>query len=413
MSIPDHIPACSKSDGDDDDTEAPVTLPSAWFQCQACVRCKRGRQHQDNRKVSFPHFPIKPQRSRLARARRHTSPESPFPGPQQRKSSVSKLRGVRRVIPRLHDLPADWGELQSNPNRDPCPEDFYEFLKILGVGSYGKVYLARFRETGKLVAVKVQLTMQRRRAEKELRVLSRANLSPFLVSLHSHFSTLLALYLVMEYVPGGKFSDKLTEPFSLLATAFYSAQMVLALTHLHGEGVLYRDLKPDNVMMTGTRYIKLCDFGSCFPGVRGSKKVKVSTGTPRYWAPEKYCRLPYGLPSDWWSLGIIVYQMLMGAHPFDADTFDNYRDLVLNSQPVFRPKMNADAVSLCQGLLAKDPEERLGGPQESHQVSTHPFYRRFIRWEAVRSLRMRPPPMYACRNVSTPTYRVTNDANSS
>ncbi|XP_076449120.1 protein kinase C-like [Babylonia areolata] len=359
-----------------------------------------------------------------------------------------------RPLPRLHDL-SDDSKVRSgsiNTSRDPCPEDFFKFHKVLGVGSYGKVHLATFRETGDVVAIKVQLTMHRRRAETEVRVLTIACQSPFLVALHSHFSTMrghalrlsskvavylharqghfrdkpeehsgtregcgrprkrrrlgkLALYLVEDYVPGGKLTEMMNEPFSMPALAFYSGQLVLALDYLHEKGILYRDLKPDNVLLTEKGYLKLCDFGSCSTGVL-LNKVKVSTGTPRYWAPEKFLQKPYGLPSDWWSLGIIVYQMLMAKHPFGSAAcgFEAYKNSVIKTAPHFKATICPYAVSMCEGLLEKDPEERLGGSAQKHKVFCHPFFLRHISWRALRKQEIRPPPMYR-RVVSMPAYR--------
>ncbi|XP_070191845.1 uncharacterized protein [Littorina saxatilis] len=299
------------------------------------------------------------------RTRRHTSDQ--YVWRQQLETAIRNsgggsqngLKGSYRIgsrLPRLHEFSekTDAPPPEPDGSREPKPEDFFDFLEQLGSGSYGK----------------------------------------------------FALYIVMEYLPGGSLTKRLTEPFSPVAAAFYSAQIALGIMYLHSQGILFRDLKPDNVLFTEHNNLKICDFGSCLPGCFGKKNVKVSTGTPRYWAPEKLTQKSYARPADWWSLGLILFQMLNGRFPFSNSEpgYCAFTHEVLTAEPKYDSKLPKDAISCCKGLLTKAPDRRLGGPEEYECLTDHPFYRRRVDWKKLEALTARPPPMYAHRHASMPTY---------
>lgn len=242
-------------------------------------------------------------------------------------------------------------------------EDF-EMVSVIGQGSCGKVRLAKVRGTNELVAIK---SMRKktlldndhlRYALHEMDVLSKMD-CPFIVKLYYAFQSPSKLFLVMEYAPGGNLHSRMVEcgRLSKAEIKFYVAEIAWALHKLHEENIIYRDLKPENVVLTELGHIKFTDFGLAYRLKTKDSRMSSFSGTPEYLAPEVIENKPYGQAVDWWSLGILLYEMLYKITPFSSKNQCVLYNKILSKDPVF-PNESSSVVSLVEGLLCKDPEKR-------------------------------------------------------
>ncbi|XP_038146977.1 serine/threonine-protein kinase Sgk2b isoform X2 [Cyprinodon tularosa] len=203
------------------------------------------------------------------------------------------------------------------------PSDF-DYLKVIGTGSFGKVLLARHRKQGGYYAVKVldkQMIIQReeqRHVMVERNVLLKGLKHPFLVGLHFSFQTPKTLYFVLDFVNGGELFYHLQREgsFSEPRAAFYAAEIAAALGYLHSLSIVYRDLKPENILLDSEGHVMLTDFGLCKEGVAVGGMTHTFCGTPEYLAPEVLLGQPYSPAVDWWGLGAVLFEMLSGLPPF-------------------------------------------------------------------------------------------------
>ena len=302
----------------------------------------------------------------------------------------------------------------------PVPEDF-ELLRTLGKGSFGKVLLVRKhngQHGGQLFAMKI---LQKRKVvarnqiehtKAERNVLTRMKHIPFIVGVHYAFQTDEALFLVLDFVPGGELFFHLKEHgrFAEKAVCFYTAQMVLALEQIHGMDVVYRDLKPENLLLDGDGYIRLTDFGLSKEDVsEGDSGASTFCGTAEYIAPEllldsragragggsrrKDKKVPHGKGVDMWSLGILMYEMIHGLPPFyDTDTRRMY-DKILNADLQFSPFFSPDACDLITRLLERDPRRRI----TVAEAKRHPFFE-LVEWRRMLLKDYKPPMVPALRS---------------
>ncbi|KAF9352018.1 serine/threonine protein kinase psk1 [Mortierella sp. AD094] len=286
------------------------------------------------------------------------------------------------------------------PKHKMTPDDF-TFLKVIGRGAYGKVYLVRHIASNALYAMKVlkkasiivhakdtECTMSERKILEAIR-------HPFIVKLHYAFQTDHRLYLILEYASGGElFTHLATERmFSEENTAFYAAQLVLALEHLHSLGIIYRDLKPENIMLNAHGDIVLTDFGlSKVPLENSDGRTNTVCGTIEYMAPEVISeRVHYDRTVDWWSLGIVIHDMLTGSPPFVAGNRKKTMDAILNKKLNLPYYLSSDAKDLLTKLLKRVPTARLGhGPKGVENIKNHRFFRK-INWKLLALRELEPP----------------------
>lgn len=282
------------------------------------------------------------------------------------------------------------------PVKKACLEDFV-LLKTVGKGSFGKVVQVRKISDGKVYAMKIlkkEMVVKRKQYDhtlSERRILESIN-HPFIVSLRYAFQSELKLYMVFEFFNGGELYHYLSEGgrFTEERARFYCAEIILGLDYLHQRGIVYRDLKPENLILDSEGHIKITDFGLSKENVDGDSITSIC-GTPEYLAPEILRKLPYGAAVDWWSLGTVLYEMIVGLPPF----FDKNRQMmykkILEADLEAPHFMSDAALDLCQRLLIRDPTLRLGsGVTGVEDMKSHAFFRG-IDWAALELKLVTPP----------------------
>ncbi|XP_058805745.1 ribosomal protein S6 kinase alpha-5-like [Phymastichus coffea] len=294
----------------------------------------------------------------------------------------------------------------------------FNLLKVLGTGAYGKVFLVRKKtgiDVGRLYALKLlrkSLLLQKRKmaehTKTEREVLEAIRGSPYLVSLHYAFQTESKLHLILDYVSGGELFTHVyqRDHFSETEGRIYIGEVILALEKLHSLHVVYRDIKLENILLDHEGHIVLTDFGLSKSLKPDEKNVRPRAysfcGTIEYMAPEIISNNAdgHGLAADWWSLGVMSYELLTGASPFTVDGEKNsQQDIsrrILTKDPPEPKNLTPEGTDFICRLLVKNPRERLGGgPEDAAELKNHSFFTKApppFSWEAL-AKREIPPPL--------------------
>ncbi|KAL8212392.1 UNVERIFIED_CONTAM: hypothetical protein K2H54_045194 [Gekko kuhli] len=273
--------------------------------------------------------------------------------------------------------------------------DSFIFHKVLGKGSFGKVLLAELKGKNEFFAVKalkkdvvlidddVECTMV------EKRVLALAWENPFLTHLYCTFQTKEHLFFVMEFLNGGDLMFHIQDKgrFDLFRATFYGAEILCGLQFLHSKGIIYRDLKLDNVMLDKEGHIKIADFGMCKEKVYGENKATTFCGTPDYIAPEILQGLKYTFSVDWWSFGVLLYEMLIGQSPFHGDDEDELFESIRVDTPHYPRWITKESKDILEKLFERDPIKRLG---VTGNIRDHSFFKT-INWTLLEKREVDPP----------------------
>ncbi|XP_039942209.1 ribosomal protein S6 kinase alpha-1 isoform X2 [Hirundo rustica] len=305
--------------------------------------------------------------------------------------SAEKGEGVVQEINITHHVKE--GSEKADPSQ-------FELLKVLGQGSFGKVFLVRKitpPDSNHLYAMKVlkKATLKvrdRLRTKIERDILADVN-HPFVVKLHYAFQTEGKLYLILDFLRGGDLFTRLSKEvmFTEEDVKFYLAELALGLDHLHSLGIIYRDLKPENILLDEEGHIKLTDFGLSKEAIDHEKKAYSFCGTVEYMAPEVVNRQGHSHSADWWSYGVLMFEMLTGSLPFQGKDRKDTMTLILKAKLGMPQFLSAEAQSLLRALFKRNPANRLGsGPDGAEEIKRHPFYST-IDWNKLYRREIKPP----------------------
>nr|XP_006134573.1 ribosomal protein S6 kinase alpha-2 isoform X2 [Pelodiscus sinensis] len=276
----------------------------------------------------------------------------------------------------------------------------FELLKVLGQGSYGKVFLVRKikgSDAGQLYAMKVlkKATLKVRdrvRSKMERDILAEVN-HPFIVKLHYAFQTEGKLYLILDFLRGGDLFTRLSKEvmFTEEDVKFYLAELALALDHLHSLGIIYRDLKPENILLDEEGHIKITDFGLSKEAIDHDKRAYSFCGTIEYMAPEVVNRRGHTQSADWWSFGVLMFEMLTGSLPFQGKDRKETMALILKAKLGMPQFLSTEAQSLLRALFKRNPSNRLGaGLDGVEEIKRHLFFVT-IDWNKLYRKEIKPP----------------------
>ncbi|XP_063773621.1 ribosomal protein S6 kinase alpha-2 [Pseudophryne corroboree] len=276
----------------------------------------------------------------------------------------------------------------------------FELLKVLGQGSYGKVFLVRKMkgaDSGQLYAMKVlkKATLKvndRVRSKMERDILAEVN-HPFIVKLHYAFQTEGKLYLILTFLRGGDLFSRLSKEvmFTEEDVKFYLAELALALDHLHSFGIIYRDLKPENILLDDEGHIKVTDFGLSKESIDHDKRAYSFCGTIEYMAPEVVSRKGHTQSADWWSFGVLMFEMLTGTLPFQGKDRKDTMSLILKSKLGMPQFLSCEAQCLLRSLFKRNPINRLGaGLDGVEEIKRHSFFLT-LDWNKLFRKEVKPP----------------------
>ncbi|XP_044288151.1 serine/threonine-protein kinase N2 isoform X2 [Varanus komodoensis] len=271
---------------------------------------------------------------------------------------------------------------------------------VLGRGHFGKVLLAEYKNTNEMFAIKAlkkgdivaRDEVDSLMCEKRIFETVNSVRHPFLVNLFACFQTKDHVCFVMEYAAGGDLMMHIhTDVFSEPRAVFYAACVVLGLQYLHEHKIVYRDLKLDNLLLDTEGFVKIADFGLCKEGMGFGDRTSTFCGTPEFLAPEVLTETSYTRAVDWWGLGVLIYEMLVGESPFPGDDEEEVFDSIVNDEVRYPRFLSTEAISVMRRLLRRNPERRLGaGEKDAEDVKKHHFFR-LIDWNALLAKKVKPP----------------------
>ncbi|XP_014288774.1 ribosomal protein S6 kinase 2 beta isoform X1 [Halyomorpha halys] len=317
--------------------------------------------------------------------------------PEERGGSLEQEYELKEVVKEGHE--------RADPSQ-------FELLKVLGQGSFGKVFLVRKvvgADSGTLYAMKVlkKATLKvrdRMRTKMERNILVDVR-HPFIVRLHYAFQTEGKLYLILDFLRGGDLFSRLNKElmFTEEDVKFYLAELALALNHLHSLGIIYRDLKPENILLDEEGHISLTDFGLSKQPIDDQKAYSFC-GTVEYMAPEVVNRKGHSFAADWWSFGVLMFEMLTGTLPFQGANRKETMTQILKAKLGMPQHLSQEAQSLLRVLFKRNPANRLGaGPDGVNEIKSHSFFAT-IDWDKLLKKAIQPPFKPAAQRADDAFY---------
>lgn len=380
---------------------AKATKPAAEKPHEKAASTPRGAKKSDAETKAAP----PPRKAKKSDA------DAPAKAKEEHKGKHTHKKRSSRASSEYAEEKSKGSEQPSAPSAVPPPpaapkkvhkEDF-DYIRVLGKGTYGKVMLCRLKATGEYFAMKtlskklLEETEQVEQTLNERDVLIKS-IHPFLVGAHYTFQTAEKIFMVLDYVPGGELFSRLKEEgkFDEPRAKLYAAEILLGLGHLHSLGYIYRDLKPENILVDKDGHLRLTDFGLVKPEMKYGSTTTTFCGTPEYIAPEMLQQLPYTKAVDWWSYGILVFEMMTGLPPFYDDNANKMYRMILQDPISYPSYMSPSAKDFIAKLLDRNPDTRLGsGPSDVEELKKHPFFASY-NWEDIKNKKIKPqwqPPI--------------------
>ncbi|XP_062133608.1 serine/threonine-protein kinase N isoform X8 [Drosophila sulfurigaster albostrigata] len=319
-------------------------------------------------------------------------------------ASTSGSGGRRNVARGLqYREPAGYEALRAGgqpPNAGMLSMENFRLLSVLGRGHFGKVILSQLRSNNQYYAIKAlkkgdiiaRDEVESLLSEKRIFEVANAMRHPFLVNLYSCFQTEQHVCFVMEYAAGGDLMMHIhTDVFLEPRAVFYAACVVLGLQYLHENKIIYRDLKLDNLLLDTDGYVKIADFGLCKEGMGFGDRTGTFCGTPEFLAPEVLTETSYTRAVDWWGLGVLIFEMLVGESPFPGDDEEEVFDSIVNDEVRYPRFLSLEAIAVMRRLLRKNPERRLGSSErDAEDVKKQAFFRSIV-WDDLLLRKVKPP----------------------
>lgn len=269
----------------------------------------------------------------------------------------------------------------------------FDIIGELGAGSFGNVYQVRKKDSGEIFAMKALSKpmliskSQLKYATAECKIL-KAIRHPFIVRLYWAFQSQSYLYMVLEYCPNGDFSNllALVTNLSVEVSRFYTAEMVLAIEYLHSIDVIYRDLKPQNILLDAEGHIKLTDFGLSKENASEEEPAMSFCGSPAYLAPEVLAKTGSWKPADIYNIGTNLYEMLVGKPPYFTENLAKLYKRISKGSLTFPDNIDQDARDLIEKVMSRNPDDR----PTITQVKSHRFFKA-INWDDMVTKKIPPP----------------------
>ncbi|XP_065068063.1 serine/threonine-protein kinase N2-like isoform X2 [Rhopilema esculentum] len=314
----------------------------------------------------------------------------PVPAHANRKSSP---KNDRRLKP-------DTNKKEKRKSKHQMSMNDFRCISVLGRGHFGKVLLAEYKNSKEHFAIKAlkkgdiisRDEVESLMSEKRIFEIANSSRHPFLVNLFACFQTTEHVCFIMEYASGGDLMMHIhADVFSEPRTVFYAGCVVLGLQFLHNHDIVYRDLKLDNLLLDSDGFVKIADFGLCKEGMGYGQRTGTFCGTPEFLAPEVLTETSYTRAVDWWGLGVLIFEMLVGESPFPGDDEEEVFDSIVNDEVRYPRFLSNEAIALMRRLLRKNPDRRLGSsPRDAEDIKKQPFFRD-LRWDDLLNRRVKPP----------------------
>uniref|UniRef100_A0A7I4KH27 Hr1 repeat family protein n=1 Tax=Brugia malayi TaxID=6279 RepID=A0A7I4KH27_BRUMA len=268
--------------------------------------------------------------------------------------------------------------------------DKFHLISVLGRGHFGKVILAQYKGNGEYYALKVlkkgdvlgRDEVESLMVEKRIFEIATSHRHPFLVNLFACIQSKEHVFFVMEYSMGGDLMRHIHDDiFTEERSCFYAACVLLGLEFLHANNIIYRDLKLDNLLLDREGYVKLADFGLCKEGMGPTDRTSTFCGTPEFLAPEVLTENSYTRAIDWWGLGVLIFEMLVGEPPFSGEDEEEIFDSIVNDDVRYPRFLSIESISIMRRLMRKNPEKRLGsGQNDALDVKQQRFFKH-VNWD--------------------------------